>query len=1000
MMVVPAAASPNLYLLDLVKTGRRFIDRGLVLADGQVDNIYLPVDTFKLLRIDDSVEYKNVGDIKVVDRSHLYPGQVVGSASDMGGQIGVVTGVNTMLSLAKLDNNGVPAKVIRGVSPSSLRRVRSINLGDFVVSGPWLGRVVEVSIDVDVLFDDGAVCRITDAESTNLARVHESGTMVTMHRRQMNSVLHQGQHVTLPGACSLFKDARWLNGYWHPYRQVGTIMKVETAGILVYWVASRHCGTDKGLVEASAPPAYQNPDDLTFFCASYNCCWGLADRCFFLETSSTKEDQACAPDQHDGDDDDYDDDDKDDDDDDKDDDEAEEDGEKEYNACSEDNQEVCDGSTSQVVPPTEQKDAGFYRKQLRKVVFEGHRRAQRPQVMRHVEVEFPMVVADTCTTVDVLWQDGTRQHGRRSATVVPFGIWNEQEFFPGQRVVANVLPISAAVEATGDHDDVTTTSVNNNIDASGIGPTERVGIVKSLQYEDQTVCLSWFKTSGHPDEAREVDCDQTVSAYDLKLDSNHSAYYGDIVIRVLPSGSTDDGESAPLILGNKKKNVVPADLSWVGRVVELPSGHIQVKWGDGSTSTVSPDEIVVVKDEHYMDLLLEMGDWVEDDGIDDAPEEPVAANTDIDLQNLDNDVESVSPAMSRTSLLGFPFRSLLQLTSDVVARGKGYLMNWRPSSLSPSSELPAPANDDSIGGAAAMGTNDAAVDLTCHGFAGGMKAADATCCFPRFDVLQMSPLDHHYLEITDQGASRGKSWAKTVQKEWKILENDLPETIYVRAFEDRMDLLRVVMVGVSGTPYHHGLFFFDLQLPPSYPSAPPQVYYHSFGLRLNPNLYESGTVCLSLLNTFGGEGTEVWSSTTSNLLQVVVSIQGLVLNDQPYYNEAGYGTLVNKPEGRRNALPYNENAYLLTLRTMQHLLRRPPQGYEEFVKEHFCLRGRFVLRTCNAWLQGNSVDNAHDTEASRKRSCSAGLRLALTNVVPSLMTAFTEIGAEGCEEYQ
>ncbi|VAH71227.1 unnamed protein product [Triticum turgidum subsp. durum] len=345
----------------------------------------------------------------------------------------------------------------------------------------------------------------------------------------------------------------------------------------------------------------------------------------------------------------------------------------------------------------------------------------------------------------------------------------------------------------------------------------------------------------------------------------------------------------------------------------------------------------------------------------------------------------------------------------MVARGKGYLMNWRSSSSSlPSSELPTPINDDSIGGAA-VETSDAAVDVTSHGFDGGPKAAGATCCsdeslcFPRFDVLQISPLDHHYLDTTDQemqGASRAKSWAKAVQKEWKILENDLPGTIYVRAFEDRMDLLRVVMVGASGTPYHDGLFFFDLQLPPSYPDAPPQVYYHSFGLRLNPNLYESGTVCLSLLNTFGGEGTEVWSSTESSLLQVVVSIQGLVLNDKPYYNETGYETMVDKPEGRRNALPYSENAYLLTLRTMLHLLRRPPQGFEEFVKEHFRHRGRFVLRACNAWLQGNMVDNAHATEVSRKQPCSAGLRLALTKVVPSLVAAFTEIRAEGCEEYQ
>ncbi|KAE8817194.1 putative ubiquitin carrier protein E2 23 [Hordeum vulgare] len=978
-MDVSAVASPNLYFLDLVSSGPMLIDRGLVLPDGEVDNIYLPIDTFKLMRIDDSVVYKNVEEIKVVDRSHLYPGQVVGAASDMGGQIGVVTGVNTVLNLAKLDNNGLPTKVIRGVSPSSLRRIRCLNLGDFVVSGPWLGRVVEVSIDIDVLFDDGAVCRVTDAESKNLLVVCQN--INTMRRRQMNSIFHQGQCVGGPDACSIFKAARWLNGYWHPERELGTIMKLETSGVLVYWVASIYCGTNRELVEASAPPAYQNPDDLTFFCASHNCCWGLADRCFFLEASSTSNEggAACSPDQ--------DDDEEEEDDEDE---EEEEEVKDEYNACSQDNQEECEASTSQVVPPTKQNDARFYRKQLRKFVFEGHRRAQRSQVMRHVEVEFPMLVANTCTTVDVLWQDGTRQHGRPSATIAPFGILNEQEFFPGQHVVANVLPINATVDATDDHDEVTTTSANKDIDAPG--PTERVGIVKSLKYEDQTVCVSWFKTPEHPDDGREVECDDTVSAYDLKLHSNHSAYYGDIVIRILPSGSKDDSKSVPLLPGNKKKNIVPADLSWVGRVVELPNGNIQVKWGDGSMSTVLPHEIVVVKDEQYMELWLEMGDWVEDDGSDDAREEPVAANTDIDHQNLDNDVENNSPAMSRTKL---SFRSLLQLTSDVVARGKGYWMNWRsPSSLLPNSGLHTPTNDESIG--------DAAVDVTSHGFAGGTKAADATCCCdesfcpPRFDVLQISPLDHHYLDTTDQVASRAKSWAKTVQKEWKILENDLPETIYVRAFEDRMDLLRVMMVGASGTPYHHGLFFFDLQLPPSYPSAPPQVYYHSFGLRLNPNLYESGTVCLSLLNTFGGEGTEVWSSTASSLLQVVVSIQGLVLNDKPYYNEAGYETLVDKPEGCRNALSYNENAYLLTLRTMQYLLRRPPQGFEEFVKEHFRRRGRFVLKTCNALLQGNIVDNAHATEAGRRRPCSAGLRLALANVVPSLVSAFTQIRAEGC----
>lgn len=48
-----------------------------------------------------------------------------------------------------------------------------------------------------------------------------------------------------------------------------------------------------------------------------------------------------------------------------------------------------------------------------------------------------------------------------------------------------------------------------------------------------------------------------------------------------------------------------------------------------------------------------------------------------------------------------------------------------------------------------------------------------------------------------------------------------PEGIYVRVYEDRMDLLRAVIVGAYGTPYQDGLFFFDFHLPPEYPDVPP-----------------------------------------------------------------------------------------------------------------------------------------------------------------------------------
>ena len=33
--------------------------------------------------------------------------------------------------------------------------------------------------------------------------------------------------------------------------------------------------------------------------------------------------------------------------------------------------------------------------------------------------------------------------------------------------------------------------------------------------------------------------------------------------------------------------------------------------------------------------------------------------------------------------------------------------------------------------------------------------------------------------------------------------------------------MRAVIVGAAGTPYHDGLFFFDIHLPADYPTVPP-----------------------------------------------------------------------------------------------------------------------------------------------------------------------------------
>lgn len=46
-------------------------------------------------------------------------------------------------------------------------------------------------------------------------------------------------------------------------------------------------------------------------------------------------------------------------------------------------------------------------------------------------------------------------------------------------------------------------------------------------------------------------------------------------------------------------------------------------------------------------------------------------------------------------------------------------------------------------------------------------------------------------------------------------------------------------------------------------------------------------VCLSILNTWEGATSEKWQPTISSLLQVFVSIQSMILCDNPWYNEPG-----------------------------------------------------------------------------------------------------------------
>jgi len=219
----------------------------------------------------------------------------------------------------------------------------------------------------------------------------------------------------------------------------------------------------------------------------------------------------------------------------------------------------------------------------------------------------------------------------------------------------------------------------------------------------------------------------------------------------------------------------------------------------------------------------------------------------------------------------------------------------------------------------------------------------------QFSILDKVSETHRYRHSTFVPQSQ-RLFVKAVQKEISLLRKSLPPGIFVKGYEDRMDLYSVMIEGPENTPYEDGLFLFDISLPAGYPTIPPLVHYIAFCTdRLNPNLYEEGKVCVSLLGTWNGKGSEVWTS-GSSMLQLFVSIQGLILGPEPYYNEAGYEKQKGTQQGAENSRMYNENVLIKLVQSMTRMLVSPPGTWETETKQFIKTRGPRMVERLNSWV--------------------------------------------------
>ena len=112
-----------------------------------------------------------------------------------------------------------------------------------------------------------------------------------------------------------------------------------------------------------------------------------------------------------------------------------------------------------------------------------------------------------------------------------------------------------------------------------------------------------------------------------------------------------------------------------------------------------------------------------------------------------------------------------------------------------------------------------------------------------------------------------------------------PKGIYIDVDKLNCTNMKALIIGPKDTPYEDGYFFFSIKFPENYPESAPKVQLKTIDgkIRLNPNLYSCGKVCLSILGTWSGPG---WTP-AQTLTSVLLSIQTL-MNEIPIRNEPGF----------------------------------------------------------------------------------------------------------------
>ena len=154
---------------------------------------------------------------------------------------------------------------------------------------------------------------------------------------------------------------------------------------------------------------------------------------------------------------------------------------------------------------------------------------------------------------------------------------------------------------------------------------------------------------------------------------------------------------------------------------------------------------------------------------------------------------------------------------------------------------------------------------------------------------------------------------------------------------------------------------------------------------------------MSILGTWhgGGDSTAKWNAAKSTIQQVLISIQGLIMIEKPYFNEPAYDSEAGTPQGEAASTRYNEVLRLATARhamldPVRRLVQRQREGavpvaedtnvdddgdavlgepaehaFDDVLRAHFAVQGPRLLAQLRAWHDEASGPNKKKFEAGK-----------------------------------